>query len=96
LPKLRCMDDAVTELAGYFRARAPVPDGELIRLTAAARAGGHRWASIAAACGVTTSRDTDGIVSEQIAAGLALRCWTPDAAQLPWVQHAYPPAGAGN
>jgi hypothetical protein len=59
------MDDAVTELAAYFLARAPVPDGELIRLTAAARAGGHRWAGIAAACGVTTSRDTDGIVSGQ-------------------------------
>jgi hypothetical protein len=63
LPKLRCMDDAVTELAAYFRARTPVPDGELIRLTSAARAGGHSWAGIAAACGVTTSRDADGIVS---------------------------------
>lgn len=63
LPKLRCMDYAVTELAAYFRARTPVPDDDLIRLTSAARAGGHGWAGIAAACGVTTSRDTDGIVS---------------------------------
>lgn len=60
---LRCVDDAVTELAAYFRARTPVPDDELIRVTSAARAGGHSWAHIAAACGVTTSRDTDGIVS---------------------------------
>ena len=57
------MDDPVIELAAYFRARIPVPDDELIRLTSAARAGGHSWAGIAAACGVTTVRDTDGIVS---------------------------------
>jgi hypothetical protein len=42
------MDDAVTELAAYFRARTLVPDDELIRLTSAARAGGHSWAAIAA------------------------------------------------
>jgi hypothetical protein len=29
--------------------------------------------------------------AEQIAAGLALRCWPAEAAQLPWVKHAYPP-----
>lgn len=79
LPKLRCMDDAVTELAAYFRARTPVPDDELIRLTSAARAGGHTWFGIAAACGVKTSRDADGIVSlpsgriPQTGAGLLYR-----------------------
>jgi len=29
--------------------------------------------------------------AERIAASLAGRYWPPDAAQLPWVQHAYPP-----
>ena len=28
--------------------------------------------------------------AEQIAAGLAARCWPPDAARLPWVVSAYP------
>jgi hypothetical protein len=28
--------------------------------------------------------------AEQISADLALHYWTPDAAQLPWVKHAYP------
>jgi hypothetical protein len=28
--------------------------------------------------------------AERIAASLAGRYWPPDAAQLPWVQHAYP------
>ena len=57
------MDNAVTELAAYFRARTPVPDDELIRLTSSARAGGHSWTATAAACGISTSQDTDGIVS---------------------------------
>jgi hypothetical protein len=35
---------------------------------------------------VLVSRDH----AEQIAADLALRYWTPGAAQLPWVKHAYP------
>jgi hypothetical protein len=35
---------------------------------------------------VPVSRDH----AEQIAADLALRYWTPGAAQLPWVKHAYP------
>jgi len=29
--------------------------------------------------------------AERIAASLAGRYWPPDATQLPWVQHAYPP-----
>jgi hypothetical protein len=35
--KLPAVDEPLTELASYFRARAPVPDRELIRLTTAAR-----------------------------------------------------------
>ena len=57
------MDEALTELAAYFRARAPVPDQELIRLTAAARAGGSRWDVIAAACGIRSYQDIAGIIS---------------------------------
>jgi len=50
------------ELAAYFRARTPVPDEELIRLTSAARGDGHSWASIAAACQVRRRQDIQGIV----------------------------------
>ena len=57
------MDDSVGESAAYFRAGTPVPDDELIALSTAARAGGQRWVHIAVAGGVTTIRDTDGIVS---------------------------------
>jgi hypothetical protein len=28
--------------------------------------------------------------AEQIAVSLALKYWTPEATQLPWVTHAYP------
>jgi hypothetical protein len=57
------VDDPAAELAAFFRARRPVPDEELIRLTRAARAAGHNWASIAAACQVKHGRDSYGIVS---------------------------------
>jgi hypothetical protein len=60
--RLADMEDPAAELAAYFQARAPVPDQELIRLTCAARAGGHSWASIAAACQVRRRQDTVGIV----------------------------------
>jgi hypothetical protein len=60
--RLADMDDPAAELAGYFQARTPVPDQELIQLTRAARAAGHSWASIAAACQVRRRQDTRGIV----------------------------------
>jgi len=60
--RLADMDDPAAELAAYFQARTPVPDEELIRLTSAARAGGHSWASVAAACQIRRHRDTEGIV----------------------------------
>ena len=40
-----------------------MPDAELVRLTATARAAGSRWAAIAAACGVQAGKDIAGIVS---------------------------------
>jgi predicted RNA-binding Zn-ribbon protein involved in translation (DUF1610 family) len=57
------VDDAVAELAAYFHARTQLPDADLVRLTGVARVAGVSWAAMAAACGVTTSQDTVGVVS---------------------------------
>ena len=56
------MDEPLVELAGYFRRKARVPDEELIRLTAAARASGSRWDVMAAACGIQTHQDLAGVI----------------------------------
>ena len=61
------MQDPLAELAGYFCRGTEVPDQELIRLAAAARAAGSRWDGIAAACGVRDYRDITGV--------LTLPCW---------------------
>lgn len=61
------MDEALAELAGYFRRQATVPARELVQLAAAARAGGSRWDGIAAACGIRDYRDITGVA--------ALPCW---------------------
>ena len=39
-----------------------MPDQELIRLAAAARAGGNRWEAMAAACGIQTYQDLAGVM----------------------------------
>jgi hypothetical protein len=57
------VDDAVTDLAAYFHTRTRVPDADLVRLARAARATGSSWAAIAAACGIRTSQDLQGVVS---------------------------------
>jgi hypothetical protein len=56
------MDEPLAELAGYFRRKARVPDEELIRLTAAARASGSRWDVMAAACGIRGYQDLAGVI----------------------------------
>jgi predicted RNA-binding Zn-ribbon protein involved in translation (DUF1610 family) len=56
------MTATALELADYFRARIPVPDEALVRLTAAARAGGSRWDDIASACGISTHDDLAGVI----------------------------------
>jgi hypothetical protein len=56
------VDEPLAELAGYFRRRARLPDQELIRLTAAARAGGNRWEAMAVACGIQTYQDLAGVI----------------------------------
>ena len=61
------MQEPLAELARYFCRGTEVPDQELIRLAAAARAAGSRWDGIAAACGVRDYRDITGV--------LTLPCW---------------------
>ena len=56
------MDEPLAELAGYFRRKARVPDEELIRLTAAARAAGSRWEVMAAVCGIQDYQDLAGVL----------------------------------
>jgi hypothetical protein len=56
------VDEPLAELSAYFRKKSTVPGPELVRLTAAARAGGSRWAAIAAACGVQTYQDLAGVL----------------------------------
>jgi hypothetical protein len=55
--------DPATELATFFASRM-VPDADLVRLTSAARSAGHRWAAIAATCGITTSQDSYGVITQ--------------------------------
>jgi hypothetical protein len=56
------MNEALAELAAYFRTGTRLPDEDLARLTLAARAAGSRWEAIAAACGVSTSKDLGGVI----------------------------------
>jgi hypothetical protein len=56
------VDEPLTELAAYFRRKTWLPDEELVRLTAAARAGGSRWDAIASACGIKTYKDLGGVI----------------------------------
>jgi hypothetical protein len=44
------MEEPLAELAAYSCSWYEVPDADLVRLTAAARAAGHRWDAIAASC----------------------------------------------
>jgi hypothetical protein len=60
--RLPGMNEALGELAAYFRAKTRLPDEELARLTLAARAAGSRWDDIAAACGINTCKDLAGVV----------------------------------
>jgi hypothetical protein len=61
------MNDPLAELAGYS---CPfpwyqVPDADLVRLTAAARAAGHRWDAIAAACDHGPGMDIPSVIRQQ-------------------------------
>jgi hypothetical protein len=59
------MEEPLAELAGYSRGGSQVPDGDLVRLTAAARAAGHRWDAIAAACDGGPGQDIPAVIRQQ-------------------------------
>jgi hypothetical protein len=63
LVRLATVANPVTELAAFFTSKTTVTDPDLVRLTSAARAAGHRWAAIATACGIATRHDTDGVIT---------------------------------
>ena len=60
--RLPGMDKPLAELAACFRSKSRLPDQDLVRLTAAARAAGSRWEAIAAACGIQSYEDLAGVV----------------------------------
>src|SRR5947209_4522193 len=68
-PRIAGVQDPLAELAGYFCRGTVVPDRELIRLAAAARAGGSRWEGIAAACGIADYRDITGVLTSPAGTG---------------------------
>jgi hypothetical protein len=90
--------EPLAELSGYFRNKSRVPDPELVRLTAAARAGGSRWAAIAAACGVRTYKDLAGVlyrIGGDTGAELLFSATQYAVEQLTSGQRRYAPADSG-
>ena len=59
---LRVVNEALAELAAYFRRWCEPPDAELVRLAAAARTAGSRWDTIAAACDARDDPDSAVVV----------------------------------
>jgi hypothetical protein len=59
------MDEPLAELAAFSCSWYEVPDADLVRLTAAARAAGHRWDAIAAACGNGSGVDIPAVIGQQ-------------------------------
>ena len=59
------MDEPLAELAAYSCSWYEVPDADLVRLTAAARAAGHRWDAIAAACDHGSGMDRPAVIRQQ-------------------------------
>jgi hypothetical protein len=59
------MEELLAELADYSRPWYEVPDAELVRLTAAARAAGHRWDAIAAAGDTRPCPDIPAVIRQQ-------------------------------
>jgi len=58
-------EEPLAELAELAADSGPwyeVPDADLVRLTAAARAAGHRWDAIADACGRWPGDDIPGVI----------------------------------
>jgi len=59
------MKEPLAELAAYSGPWYQVPDADLVRLTAAARAAGHRWDAIADACDNGPGKDIPGVIRQQ-------------------------------
>jgi hypothetical protein len=59
------MEEPLAELAAYSCSWYEVPDAELVRLTAAARAAGHRWDAIAASCDHGPGLDIPAVIRQQ-------------------------------
>ena len=88
------MDEPVAELAAYFGSKSRLPDQDLVRLTAAARAAGSRWEAIAAACGIHTYEDLAGVVDRitgETGADLLFSATQYAVEQLAGRQRRYPP-----
>jgi hypothetical protein len=67
-PKLPAMEQLLAELAELAADSGPwyqVPDADLVRLTAAARAAGHRWAAIDNACDHGPGKDIPAVIRQQ-------------------------------
>jgi hypothetical protein len=93
-PRLRDMDEPVAELAAYFGSKSRLPDQDLVRLTAAARAAGSRWEAIAAACGIHAYEDLAGAVCRitgETGADLLFSATQYAVEQLTGSQRRYPP-----
>jgi hypothetical protein len=59
------MKEPLAELAAYSAPWYQVPDAVLVRLTAAARAAGHRWDAIEAACDNGPGKDIPAVIRQQ-------------------------------
>ena len=64
-PRLRGMKEPLAELVAYACPWYQVPDADLVRLTAAARATGHRWDAIEAACDNGPGKDIPAVIRQQ-------------------------------
>ena len=66
--KLRAVSEPLAELAELAADSGPwhqVPDADLVRLTAAARAAGHRWDAIDNACDHGPGTDIPAVIRQQ-------------------------------
>jgi hypothetical protein len=88
------MDEPAAELAACFRRNSRLPDQDLVRLTASARAAGSRREAIAAACGVHSHEDLAGVVyriTGETGADLLFSATQHAVEQLAGGQRRYPP-----
>jgi hypothetical protein len=93
-PRLPGMDKPVAELAACFQSKSRLPDQDLVRLTAAARAAGSRWDAIAAACGIQSYQDLASVVdwgTGETGADLLFSATQHAVEQLTGSRRRYPP-----